>query len=181
MHVETLRREGPGRGLRRAKLEAGALRAVSLFVFSSPKDQSSAPPREQFFNGKDQMALTSDPGARNRALALKGLTKDDIDPDEMDNVIMRIFQELRRQLSMMEAKKPDELDTADRERHARILSNLERTMERLSKLQSERAEARKSRAVGTADDARARVRSKITQILELELKGENSEGIREFE
>ena len=92
------------------------------------------------------MPLTPDVSARDRALALKGLTKDDIDPDEMDKVIMRIFKELRRQLSTMEAKGKEELEPADRERHARTLANLERTMERLTKLHSERVEARNSKA-----------------------------------
>jgi|SRR5947207_7402784 len=126
------------------------------------------------------MPLTPDVSAGERPLALKGITKDDIDPNEMDNVIMRIFKELRRQLSMMESAKPEHLETPDRERHARILSNLERTMERLVRLQSERAEARKSKAANSDDNPRARVRAKIAELIELEFKGENSRGDRKF-
>ena len=126
------------------------------------------------------MPLIPDAGAGTRALALKGITKDDIDPNEMDNVIMRIFHELRRQLSMMENEKPENLETPDRERHARILSSLERTMERLVRLQSERAEARKSKAANSDDNPRARVRAKIAELIELEFKGENSRGDRKF-
>jgi hypothetical protein len=74
----------------------------------------------------------------------KGLTASDINPDEMDDVIMRIFRELRKQLSMMESKKAEHLDTAERERHARILANLERTMERLAAVEAGRAAQRKS-------------------------------------
>jgi len=124
------------------------------------------------------MPLTPDPGARERALALKGLTKDDIDPDEMDDVIMRIFQELRRQLSTMEVKGKEELEPADRERHARTLANLERTMERLTKLHSERVEARKSKVKDTDADPRAIVRSRLTRLIEIEFKEENSRGDR---
>jgi len=116
------------------------------------------------------MPLTPDPGARDRALALKGLTRDDIDPDEMDNVIMRIFKELRHQLSLMESQEPERLTTADRERHARILSNLERTMERLTKLHAERTEARKSKADNNDGSARKAVHSKIARIVAVEFE-----------
>jgi hypothetical protein len=77
-------------------------------------------------------------------LSTRGLKPADIDPDEMDEVTMRIFKELRKQLSMMESKKAEELTTGDRERHARILASLERTMERLAKVEAGRAAARKS-------------------------------------
>lgn len=77
-------------------------------------------------------------------LSTRGLKPTDINPDDMDDVTMRIFNELRKQLSMMEAKKAAELDGADRERHARILASLERTMERLAKVEAGRAAARKS-------------------------------------
>jgi hypothetical protein len=65
----------------------------------------------------------------------------------MDDVIMRIFSELRRQLSQMEAKKAEHLDSTDRERHARILASLERTMERLAQIEAGRAAARKSKVM----------------------------------
>jgi len=85
-------------------------------------------------------------GARETARALRGLSPDDIDPDEMDRTLMRIFNELTRQLAQMEAKKAEQLDTTDRERNARILASLERTAERLVKLEAERSAARKSKA-----------------------------------
>ena len=42
-------------------------------------------------------------GARENARALKGLNPRDINPDEMDNVIMRIFKETNRQLAQLES------------------------------------------------------------------------------
>src|SRR3954454_16208655 len=77
-------------------------------------------------------------------LSTKGLRPFDLNPDEMDDVTMRIFNELRKQLAMMENKKAEQLDTQDRERHARILASLERTMERLAQVEAGRAAARKS-------------------------------------
>jgi sugar-specific transcriptional regulator TrmB len=94
------------------------------------------------------MPLVPDtPAARADArppLSTDGLRPTDINPDEMDEIIMRIFQELRKQLSQMESKKAEQLTTTDRERHARILSNLERTMERLAAVEAGRAAQRKS-------------------------------------
>src|ERR1700742_883345 len=77
-------------------------------------------------------------------LTTRGLKPFDLNPDEMDDVTMRIFNELRKQLSMMENKKAEQLDAQDRERHARILASLERTMERLAKVEAGRTAARKS-------------------------------------
>lgn len=84
-------------------------------------------------------------GAIALARALKGLNPNDIDSDELDNVIMRIFHELRRQLSQMEAI-TGKIEAPDRERNARILASLERTAERLVKLEAERGAARKTKA-----------------------------------
>jgi hypothetical protein len=100
-------------------------------------------------------------------LDTRGLKPFDLNPDEMDNVTMRIFRELRKQLSMMENKKAEELTTADREKHARILASLERTMERLAQIEAGRAAARKSTAStqdGTALDALKREISRVTTV-----------------
>ena len=110
-------------------------------------------------------------GARATARALKGLNPNDIDPDEMDRTLMRIFNELTRQLSQMEAKKAEQLDTTDRERNARILNQLERTMERLVKLEAERSAARKSKAKSSNANAKQALRDKIDRIIRFELKG----------
>jgi hypothetical protein len=57
------------------------------------------------------------------------------------------------------------LDSADRDRHARILASLERTMERLAQIEAGRAAARKSTASTnneSACDAFKRELSRIT-------------------
>ena len=100
-------------------------------------------------------------------LSTRGLKPTDINPDDMDDVIMRIFNELRKQLSMMEAKKAEQLDTSEREKHARILASLERTMERLVQVEAGRAAARTSTASnqdGTAVDAFKREISRIVTV-----------------
>jgi TolA-binding protein len=115
------------------------------------------------------MPLTNE-GADARArplLSTKGLRPFDLNPDEMDDVTMRIFNELRKQLAMMESKKAEQLDTQDRERHARILASLERTMERLAQVEAGRAAARKSTVSnqdGTAADAFKREISRVTTV-----------------
>jgi hypothetical protein len=123
-------------------------------------------------NKESQMALTPDkPGAAD-ALARppqvpKGLTASDIDADEVDDVIMCIFKELRKQLSQMESKEAEQLTTTDRERHARILASLQRTAEKLAKVEASRAAARKSHASnqdGTALEALKRELSRVTGV-----------------
>jgi len=104
-------------------------------------------------------------------LTTRGLKPADINPDEMDEVTMRIFHELRRQLSMMENKKAEQLDTQDRERHARILASLERTMERLAQVEAGRAAARKSKA--TTNDGlsgRKALEARIDRIIAVEFE-----------
>jgi len=101
----------------------------------------------------------------------RGLKASDINPDEMDEVTMRIFRELRKQLSMMEAKKADDLTTADRERHARILASLERTMERLAKVEAGRAAARKSQVSNNdGPSGRKALEARIDRILAIEFE-----------
>lgn len=95
----------------------------------------------------------------------------DLNPDEMDHVTMRIFNELRKQLSMMENKKAEQLDAQDRERHARILASLERTMERLAKVEAGRAAARKSKV--TTNDGlggRKALEARIDRIIAVEFE-----------
>ena len=98
----------------------------------------------------------------------KGLKPADIDPDEMDDVIMRLFNELKRQLELIEKAEANDLrDASVREKHARILASLERTMERLAQVEAGRAAARKSTASkqdGTALDALKREISRVAVV-----------------
>jgi len=106
-------------------------------------------------------------------LSTRGLKTFDLNPDEMDDVTMRIFNELRKQLSMMENKKAEQLDAQDRERHARILASLERTMERLAKVEAGRAAARKSQASVKDGSRRDLLLRKLTVQATLERAGDD--------
>ena len=97
------------------------------------------------------MPLTSDGARAGLALprpppTLINLAREEINPDAMDDVIMRLFKQVTTQLAQMENAKAEELTVADRERQARILASLERTLERLNNLEAGRAAARKSQA-----------------------------------
>jgi hypothetical protein len=112
-------------------------------------------------------------------LSTKGLKPFDLNPDEMDDVIMRIFNELRRQLSQMEAKKADELEPVDRERHARILASLERTMERLAQVEAGRAAARKSTASNQNESAVDALKREISRVTTIEFARRGSRAAEE--
>lgn len=117
-------------------------------------------------------------GPRAIARALKGLNPNDIDPEELDNVIMRIFVELRRQLSQMEAIK-ENIEAVERERNARILGHLERTMERLVKLEAERSAARKTKATTIDGHAIEILDARIDRIVAAAHKKARTEEIAE--
>lgn len=123
------------------------------------------------------MPVTPDPPAADAharpPLSTRGLKPFDLNPEEMDDVIMRIFSELRRQLSQMEAKKADELEPVDRERHARILASLERTMERLAQIEAGRAAARKSQVIVKDGNYRSLLLHKLTVEATVEQAGED--------
>jgi hypothetical protein len=103
-------------------------------------------------------------------LSTDGLRPTDINPDEMDEIVMRIFKELRKQLSLMESKKAEQLTTPDRERHARILANLERTMERLAAVEAGRAAQRKSAKEHDHDALLREVHSRLDRAIRREFQ-----------
>ncbi len=122
----------------------------------------------------DKPAASADARA---SLNTRGLRPTDINPDEMDDVTMRIFHELRKQLSMMECKKAEHLTTQDRESHARILASLERTMERLAKVEAGRAAARKSQMSVKDGSRRNLLLRKLTVQATLEQSGEDGQTV----
>lgn len=113
------------------------------------------------------MPLTSDGARAGHTPArppptLVNLGREEINPDAMDHVIMRIFRELNRQLALLENTKAENIaDLADHERRARILSSLERTMERLTNLDAGRAAARKSNPSVRTNEKREALLRKI--------------------
>ena len=108
-------------------------------------------------------------------LSTAGLRPTDINPDDMDEIIMRIFKELRKQFSQMESKKADELTTPDRERHARILSNLERTMERLAQVEAGRAAQRQSAKEQDHDALFEQLHNRISRAVRREIQRTSSD------
>jgi hypothetical protein len=108
-------------------------------------------------------------------LTTRGLQATDINPDDMDDVTMRLFNELKRQLELIEkAEARDLRDVSVREKHARILASLERTMERLAKVEAGRAGARKSKVMnGDGLGGRKALDARIDRIIAIEFEKAN--------
>jgi len=125
-------------------------------------------------------AVPDGSGAGGNPLARKGLNPNDLNPndlnpEEMDRIIMRLFKEVRRQLSQLEGVKDSTgVTSQDRDRNARTLAQLERTMERLTKLEAERSAARKSKAMKYDGNARQALRDQIARIIRIEIEGRGS-------
>jgi len=101
-------------------------------------------------------------------LKAQGIRPEDIDEDWMDDMVKRLFRELKRQLSQVENAKPVEgrEDGNLRAANARTLANLERTLERLARLEQQRVLARETKVAAKDDDARAALERKLDQLLE---------------
>jgi hypothetical protein len=93
----------------------------------------------------------------------RGVYAGDIDEDWMDDMVKRMFIELKRQLSQVEDAEPaNKTDQANlRAANARTLAALERTLERLAKLEQQRALLRETKVAAQNDGARAELERKI--------------------
>jgi multidrug resistance efflux pump len=101
----------------------------------------------------------------------RGIEPKDIDSEWMDEMVKRLFHELKRQLSQIEAAKPDSDQTVDAQRRAtnvRALSGLERTLERLARLEQQRVVARETKVAARNEQARARLIRRINEMLAAE-------------
>jgi hypothetical protein len=105
-------------------------------------------------------------------LSTKGLKPADINADEMDEITMRIFRELIRQIEALESTEKKNINEASvRERDARILASLERTMERLAQIEAGRAAARKSKAMtNDGHGGRKALETRIDRIIAIEFE-----------
>lgn len=84
-------------------------------------------------------------------------------PDEwMDEMIQRFFLETGKQLKLIEETKARE--ASEQERHARTLASLERTLERLQRLESARA-SRERKVAMSYEEARAEVERRLDKLL----------------
>ncbi|HVV65988.1 MAG TPA: hypothetical protein VHC42_10990 [Rhizomicrobium sp.] len=101
--------------------------------------------------------------------AMKDVGPDDIDSEWMDQMVKRLFKELQKQLARVEATRPEDNDTKQaqvRTANVRTLSAIERTLERLARLEQQRIARRQTKAVASNDDMRARLQHRINLLLD---------------
>jgi hypothetical protein len=92
------------------------------------------------------------------------VTIDDINSEWMDVMVKRLFRELNRQLVQVESLKPEQACAADRVQNARVLASLERTLERLARLEKDR-EARREKKGLKHDDTRKALERKLDKLV----------------
>lgn len=111
---------------------------------------------------RDGVALTLDD------LKQLGIHPQDVDEKWMDEMVKRLFHEIRKQLSQLEVAKAagDTAENATRRKaNAATLSALERTLERLARLEQRRVFNRETKVIGSDDDARAALERRLDQRL----------------
>ena len=124
------------------------------------------------------MPILSDPAvaAQNAARrAQEKLTPEDINSDWLDDMVKRLFNELDRQMKQVEDSRTASTDATGRAANARTLASLERTLERLSRTERERAAQRTSKALTKDGNRRAEIERKISRIIGIEFEGQGSE------
>ncbi|HVU22365.1 MAG TPA: hypothetical protein VHE09_16665 [Rhizomicrobium sp.] len=93
---------------------------------------------------------------------------DDIDSEWLDDMVKRLFKELQKQLARVEATKPDDNDTkcaAVRTANVRTLDAIERTLERLVRMESERIASRQTKTAGKNEHLRVQLEYRINTLL----------------
>lgn len=110
--------------------------------------------------------ITSPPGADAlwRPLRFFELTPEDVTPEWMDLMVKRLLRELDRQLHQIE-KSGVTSDANERAANARTLASLERALERLTRLEAERAARRETKVARSDDEARAALERRLDQLL----------------
>jgi hypothetical protein len=102
------------------------------------------------------------------AEAMKDVRPEDIDSEWLDKMVKRLFRELNKQLARVEATRPEDNDTkkaAVRATNVRTLSTIERTLERLARMEQERIAHRQTKTVVRNDELRAQLQHKIDLLL----------------
>ena len=104
----------------------------------------------------------SPPGADAlwRPLRFFELKPEDVTPEWMDLMVKRLLRELDRQLNQIE-KSGVPADASERAANARTLASLERALERLTRLENERAGRRERKVAMSDDDARAEFQRRL--------------------
>ncbi|MEJ0027335.1 MAG: hypothetical protein WDN01_15025 [Rhizomicrobium sp.] len=122
--------------------------------------------------------METDPEAARRALPRTnakhwiGVTAEDIPPGWIDDMVKRLFDELNRQMIRVERISEQESDKKNangeyddkpdaREKAARTLGRLQNQLERLTRMEMERASLRATKKTGTRTETRARLQRDV--------------------
>jgi hypothetical protein len=98
-------------------------------------------------------------------LKAQGIRPEDIDEIWLDEMVKRLFSELKRQLSQVESADPATgSGSSERGANARTLAALERTLERLAKLEQQRIERREKKVAPKHDGVREALERKIDRL-----------------
>lgn len=95
---------------------------------------------------------------------------EEIDSEWLDLIMKKLFKTLESQLQQVAKAKPAPGDAQARAANARTLSSLERTLERLARLERERLTLREKKvagrdAVAESGDARAALERRLDKLL----------------
>ncbi|MBV9043887.1 MAG: hypothetical protein JO294_02070 [Alphaproteobacteria bacterium] len=94
----------------------------------------------------------------------------------------RLSRETKRQIAQLENAAPvigaTREDAAVRAANARTLDSLQRTLERLNRMEAERAARRAQKGNVNPQEARARIRARIIEIVEQYDRGSRADGDR---
>jgi hypothetical protein len=99
---------------------------------------------------------------RRRAATAPDPAPGDIDEEWLDQMVKKLFRELEKQLAAVTRSKPG--DASARAANARTLNSLERTLERLARLERERAAVRERKVVRHDEDARAALERRLDKL-----------------
>jgi hypothetical protein len=94
-----------------------------------------------------------------------GVTPEDINTEWLDDMVKRMFKELNRQICQLENLKEGAGTGSDRAANARTLGSLERTLERLARMEREREALREKKVAKKNDEARAALIRRLDQLL----------------
>ncbi len=133
--------------------------------------------------------MDTDPETERRAFAREhpkhwiNITAEDIPPGWIDDMVKRLFEELNRQMIRVERTSKQVSDKKDangnyedkpeeREQHARVLSSLQRSLERLTDMEMGRAPARKAKRNEKPKETRDRLNNRLTGQIESATTGD---------
>jgi hypothetical protein len=97
-----------------------------------------------------------------------GITPNDIDSEWMDQMVKRLFMELQKQLARVEATKPEDSDVkaaSVRTANVRTLDVIERTLERLMRMELERVASRQTKTAVRNEQLRIQLEYRINTLL----------------